>query len=164
MKYPQSANPCFRDGQRQLRLNSWVGWGTDSWYPVVQSISSQPFSPQSEVENTVSFSQWGLIDFWLGLNDRQLIHSPVDRLFTRRKEGKPTQYFVQLKQVHSYYIFGFGRKVLTSEFFCELCITCHQKLLQFMITFVYFRAGFFAAASFMSFQHCIFNFGAEPFK
>lgn len=66
MKYSQSANPCFRDGQRQLRLISWVGWGTDSWYPVVQSISSQPFSPQSEVENTVSFSQWGLIDFWLG--------------------------------------------------------------------------------------------------
>ncbi|XP_078364575.1 RING finger and SPRY domain-containing protein 1-like [Oculina patagonica] len=25
-------------------------------------------------------------------------------------------------------------------------------------------AGFFAAASFMSFQHCIFNFGAKPFK
>lgn len=25
-------------------------------------------------------------------------------------------------------------------------------------------AGFFAAASFMSFQHCIFNFGADPFK
>ncbi|XP_073234022.1 RING finger and SPRY domain-containing protein 1-like [Porites lutea] len=25
-------------------------------------------------------------------------------------------------------------------------------------------AGFFAAASFMSFQHCIFNFGAQPFK
>ncbi|XP_015770540.1 PREDICTED: RING finger and SPRY domain-containing protein 1-like [Acropora digitifera] len=25
-------------------------------------------------------------------------------------------------------------------------------------------AGFFAGASFMSFQHCIFNFGAQPFK
>lgn len=25
-------------------------------------------------------------------------------------------------------------------------------------------AGFFAAASFMSFQHCIFNFGANPFR
>jgi hypothetical protein len=26
------------------------------------------------------------------------------------------------------------------------------------------RSGFFAAASFMSFQQCRFNFGAEPFK
>lgn len=26
------------------------------------------------------------------------------------------------------------------------------------------RTGFFAAASFMSFQQCRFNFGAEPFK
>ena len=30
--------------------------------------------------------------------------------------------------------------------------------------FIHSRAGFFAAASFMSFQHCIFNFGADPFK
>lgn len=27
-----------------------------------------------------------------------------------------------------------------------------------------FRSGFFAAASFMSFQQCRFNFGSEPFK
>lgn len=26
------------------------------------------------------------------------------------------------------------------------------------------RTGFFAAASFMSFQQCRFNFGSEPFK
>jgi hypothetical protein len=26
------------------------------------------------------------------------------------------------------------------------------------------RTGFFAAASFISFQHCLFNFGREPFK
>jgi hypothetical protein len=30
--------------------------------------------------------------------------------------------------------------------------------------FSQFRGAFFAAASFMSFQHCKFNFGAEPFK
>lgn len=28
----------------------------------------------------------------------------------------------------------------------------------------FFRSGFFAAASFMSFQQCLFNFGNEPFK
>lgn len=34
-----------------------------------------------------------------------------------------------------------------------------------MIFFLHFyRDGFFAAASFMSFQQCRFNFGAEPFK
>lgn len=27
-----------------------------------------------------------------------------------------------------------------------------------------FRSGFFAAASFMSFQQCRFNFGSEPFR
>lgn len=27
-----------------------------------------------------------------------------------------------------------------------------------------FRSGFFAAASFMSFQQCQFNFGSKPFK
>lgn len=30
--------------------------------------------------------------------------------------------------------------------------------------FKYFRSGFFAAASFMSFQQCLFNFGNVPFK
>lgn len=29
---------------------------------------------------------------------------------------------------------------------------------------MYFRSGFFAAASFMSFQQCQFNFGAAPFR
>lgn len=32
----------------------------------------------------------------------------------------------------------------------------------FLLTFV--RSGFFAAASFMSFQQCLFNFGNVPFK
>ena len=29
---------------------------------------------------------------------------------------------------------------------------------------MFFRSGFFAAASFMSFQQCEFNFGSKPFR
>ena len=32
------------------------------------------------------------------------------------------------------------------------------------IEYIIFRDGFFAAASFMSFQQCRFNFGSEPFR
>ena len=32
------------------------------------------------------------------------------------------------------------------------------------LNYLFFRSGFFAGASFMSFQHCIFNFGDQPFK
>lgn len=35
MKYPQSINVCFRDGQRQLRLNSWVGWGGERTHGIL---------------------------------------------------------------------------------------------------------------------------------
>lgn len=51
------------------------------------------------------------------------------------------------------------------------CIQYGKVRMQYLtISFKYqycssiFRSGFFAAASFMSFQQCRFNFGAEPFK
>ncbi len=34
----------------------------------------------------------------------------------------------------------------------------------FLFVYIFRKSGFFAAASFMSFQHCIFNFGREPFQ
>lgn len=37
-----------------------------------------------------------------------------------------------------------------------------QNLYYIMI--VFFSGGYFAAASFMSYQQCEFNFGAKPFK
>lgn len=33
-----------------------------------------------------------------------------------------------------------------------------------VVTFLFNRSGFFAAASFMSFQQCEFNFGSKPFQ
>lgn len=33
-----------------------------------------------------------------------------------------------------------------------------------LFIFHFFRSGFFAAASFMSYQQCEFNFGAKPFR
>lgn len=33
-----------------------------------------------------------------------------------------------------------------------------------MSIFDIYRSGFFAAASFMSYQQCAFNFGSKPFK
>ena len=43
-----------------------------------------------------------------------------------------------------------------------------KEKLTYLIKFIYlfniFRSGFFAAASFMSFQQCEFNFGRTPFK
>lgn len=41
-----------------------------------------------------------------------------------------------------------------------ICYECSNKI----ITSVIFRSGFFAAASFMSFQQCLFNFGYKSFK
>lgn len=34
----------------------------------------------------------------------------------------------------------------------------------FKVVFLFCRQGFFAAASFMSFQQCRFNFGSEPYR
>lgn len=39
-----------------------------------------------------------------------------------------------------------------------------KPLKSFSHVFCHVSSGFFAAASFMSFQQCIFNFGSEPFK
>lgn len=42
-----------------------------------------------------------------------------------------------------------------------------ESILEMYLTSIYFfvyRSGFFAAASFMSFQQCRFNFGCEDFK
>jgi hypothetical protein len=44
-----------------------------------------------------------------------------------------------------------------------LCMTWFYKLYWPLLIFIC-RSGFFAAASFMSYQQCEFNFGARPFK
>jgi len=54
--------------------------------------------------------------------------------------------------------------MLSREYLTVLIICLMASILLSVCCFFFPRAGFFAGASFMSFQHCIFNFGAQPFK
>lgn len=49
---------------------------------------------------------------------------------------------------------------MLSNFFKKIQIRLHSLITLVDIS----RSGFFAAASFMSFQQCLFNFGNAPFK
>lgn len=59
----------------------------------------------------------------------------------------------------------YERTMSENHFMYELCFVFMNSLWP-LYSFFFFsgRSGFFAAASFMSYQQCEFNFGAKPFK
>lgn len=160
-----------------------IGWATKSskflnyvsykWLTELQGKKSRVNFLKFLYTGRLWHWRWWIFDCLRWLSEFNLVWSWIYSAQSSTVEAwRYTRLFVEYRTRRSCFLFEWNSACIqfTTLQICQVgCFLLFHKFCfsaQILVVhpFLSYRSGFFAAASFMSFQQCEFNFGSKPFK